>query len=56
MNGCSREDEADTVNKEKTTDIEESRIKNFKCIFFPGDDGYCHCGKCEDYESMMTTL
>ena len=49
-------DEPDTVNTEKTTDFEESKIKNFQCVFCPEDNGYCHCGKCEDCESMRTTL
>ena len=35
---------------------QESEIKHFKCIFCPEDDGYCHCWKCKDCESMMTKL
>ena len=54
VKSCRREDEA--VNEEITTDIQESEIKHFKCIFCPEDDGYCHCGKCEDCESMITKL
>ena len=54
VNSCRRGDEA--VNEEITTEIQESEIKHFKCIYCPGNDGYCHCGKCEDCESMMTKI
>ena len=58
VTGSNRVEEVEIVDDYDTidNDVEVSEIKKYNCIFCPDDDGSCNCGKCEDCESMMTTL